>query len=108
MKKVSVTLQRSAKDILNLTGTVGVATNYWCEAMENGYVKPHDDDEWYELKWDRVPELVFDSKTIKYLSKDTLNRLRSCFINDEDLIDPDGFTDDVIIQLAAFGEIVYG
>jgi hypothetical protein len=108
MTTVSVTLQRSAKDILSLTGTVGISIAYWCETMENGHVKPHDDDRWFELDFARVPDLAFNPKGVKGLSNDTLNRLRSCFINDEDYIDPDGYTDDAIVQLAAFGEVIYG
>lgn len=105
---VSIELLRGAKDIVNATGTLGISISYWCEDLKNGHVKPFDDDNWYELNWDRVPEIVFNPDGIRHVSVDVLNRLRSCFINHDDILDPDGYTDDILCQLAAFGEVVYG
>jgi len=105
---MNVTLKRTAKDILKLSGTAGYSISYWCAWYDGEKLKPHDDEDVYPLDWERVPELVFNPDGIKYVKPETLARLRSCFIDHEDIIDPDGETDDILIQLAAFGQIVYG
>lgn len=108
MSTTTVTLQRTARDIVRLTGTAGVSIAYWCAWYDGDKLQPHDDKTVYTLDWERVPEIVFNPAGIKYVDSRNLARLRSCFIDDEDIIDPDGVTDDILIQLAAFGEIVYG
>lgn len=111
-KQVTLTAEvNSAKAMAEGTGCLGMAIGYWASDYDGETVTDAETGEVIKLDWDRAERLILSNEPVKYLGDRARWSLRSALLagsEDAGHAYTDGTTSDLFVQIAAFGEVVFG